>query len=81
MVRRMAKDIGRKVGQIIQTSTLVNIETIKNMGLESSCGSLVPNTRVIMSMISSRAMVKCIGSTEAFIEDSGKMAFNQALVS
>jgi|TARA_B110000305_G_scaffold225414_1_gene271982 hypothetical protein len=80
MVRRMAKVIGRKAAQITQTSTLVNIETTRNMVLENSCGSLVPNTRVIMSMISNRAMVKCTGSTEAFTEASGKTAFNQDLV-
>ena len=79
MVKRMAKDIGRRAAQIIQTNILVNIRTIKSMVLENSCGSLVPNTRVIMSMILNRGMVKCIGSTEAFIEGSGKMASNQAL--
>lgn len=80
MVKRMAKVIGRKVAPTIPINILVNTETIRSMASENSCGNLAPNTRVTMSMISNRATVRCIGSTEAFTEDFGKMVSNQASV-
>lgn len=79
MAKKKDKAIGSKARNHNVTSTLEPTKMTRNTVMENSLGALEADTKVNMSKISKKAMVKCTGLTVKSTEDSGMTVFKQVL--